>query len=119
MAKKATKKPKHLKARKIASYVIGVSAVVASLFLLTHDWQRKNKCEWYLIPDTSEGRSSDEGMIPVCARNYEIHKQNCRLQAKMGFAKKYFKKKFRLDEMQLSSKTSYPKEVVGITVCEQ
>ena len=73
------------------------------LSLLGCDPERKKKCEWYLVPDLDRTGTIDPGYIPVCARNYIVNKQDCRLQATLEFARDAYNKKFRLVDLKVKS----------------
>jgi hypothetical protein len=59
----------------------------------------------------------DEGYIPVCARNLEINRENCDLQATLEFSEEHYGKKFRYSELQLDTSGKFPRKVVGMTAC--
>jgi hypothetical protein len=82
------------------------------------DPEHKNKCQWYLIPDLDRKDNTDmnEGMIPVCARNLSINKQDCRLQASLEFAENAFNKKFKYNDMKIKS-VLLPREITEIKFC--
>lgn len=76
-----------------------------------------NKCEWYIVPDVDRLGQVDEGMIPVCARNFVVNKQDCRLQTTLPFAEKIYKKKFRYVDLKTKS-ASRPRTIDEIRFCE-
>ena len=82
------------------------------------DWLRKNKCEWYLVPEPDHAKTVEPGWVALCARNYVNNKQRCRLKAKMEFSKKVFGKPFRYSSLNVKEGT-YPKEVLSVELCEK
>jgi hypothetical protein len=95
--------------------------VVFTLLLLSQafscDTNRKDACEWYLIPNSDQVNLADGEYIPVCARNFVSNKEDCRLKAKLDFAKSIYNKKFRFGDMTLSGK-EFPRTVESIKTCE-
>jgi hypothetical protein len=93
------------------------------------DKEHRQKCEWYLVPDvdranyTEEDQKKqnigklDEGFIPVCARNYVVNKQDCRLQAPLDFAKSAYNRKFKLVDLQVKA-YGLPRTITEIKFCE-
>jgi len=83
------------------------------------DPEHKTKCEWFLIPDErrKEDATIGEGMIPVCARNLVVKKEDCRLQAKLEFAKDLYGKKFIYNDMKTEN-LAVPRTISDVKVCE-
>ena len=91
----------------------------ASMFLLACDPNHEKKCEWFLVPEPKNmAWKMEKGYIPVCARNYELNKQNCKLKAKYTYAKRVYGKKFRLVDMKVKG-SRFPKEVQEIKLCKE
>ena len=82
------------------------------------DPERRKKCEWYLVPDPERKGQVDEGMIPVCARNYISNKQDCRLQTTLKYAKKLHKKTFRYVDLKVEN-YGLPRTIKEITLCKE
>jgi hypothetical protein len=59
----------------------------------------------------------DDGNIPVCARNFVINKQDCRLQTTLEFAEKAYNKKFKLDDLKTKGMGN-PRTIEKIKFCE-
>ena len=69
-------------------YTASLIALFGIGFILTScDPDHKKKCEWHLMPDPTSKSKTEEGYIPVCARNLVVNKEDCRLQAKLEYAK--------------------------------
>ncbi len=81
------------------------------------DKERRDKCEWYLVPDESRLGKTDVEYIPVCARNYVSNKQDCRLQTTLKFAEKVYKLKFRYIDLKVSD-FGKPRTIKEIKFCE-
>ncbi len=81
------------------------------------DPDHKKKCEWYLVPDKDRIGKVDKGMIPLCARNFVVNKQDCRLQSPLKFAEEHYQKKFRYVDMKVDG-PGLPRTVEKITHCE-
>lgn len=81
------------------------------------DPDHRRKCEWYLVPDPTRIDLVDEGYVPVCARNYVVNKQDCRLQSKLDFAKKAHLKKFRLADLRVRD-YGLPRTIKQIRFCK-
>jgi hypothetical protein len=94
-----------------------ICIIFACLALLGCDPERKKKCEWYLMPDIDRVGKTQEGFIPVCARNFTSNKQDCRLQAPLDFAKQHYDKKFRYVDMEYNG-PGIPRTVTKIEHCD-
>jgi len=93
----------------VAGLVVGLSGC---------DWNHTKKCEWYLMPDPDRIGKSDEGYIPVCARNLVINKENCYLQATLSLTREYYGKKFRMVDVEIDRSGQFPRTVTSIKTCE-
>lgn len=99
--------------------VIGLACVVLLVLGLSGcDWNHTKKCEWYLMPDPDRIGKSDEGYIPVCARNLVINKENCYLQAKLSLTQEFYGKKFRMVDVEIDRSGQFPRTVTSIKACE-
>lgn len=85
---------------------------------LTCESDRKKECEWYLMPDIDRVGQADEGLIPVCARNFKSNKQDCRLQTTEKFAREHFNKPFRYTDLKVKN-LGIPRTIDTITFCSQ
>ena len=95
-----------------------ISSILFALFLLCGcDFYRKDKCEWFLVPEPDHASKVDPGWVSLCARNYENNKQRCLLKAKLPFAKAVYGKPFKYSTMKLGS-GPFPKEVLSIKTCK-
>jgi len=90
-------------------------AMVSSLFGC--DPTRKDKCEWYLVPEPAQIDLVPEGWVSLCARNYVINKQKCYLKSNLDFAKAVHGKAFRLTRLKIDEDGPFPREVLKINTC--
>lgn len=101
--------------------LVPVKLAVTGLFLiLLHgcDPYHQKKCEWYLVPEPDNMTDVDPGLIPVCARNFEVNKQYCRLQTTYEFAQKVYGRKFRYNDMKLDMQGKFPRKIDSIKLCD-
>ena len=98
---------------------LNMAACIASFItlLVGCDPEHKKKCEWYLMPDTDHIREADQGMIRVCARNYVVNKEDCRLQTSIDFAEKAYNKKFKYVDLAVEH-LGNPRTITDINYCE-
>lgn len=116
---KFTMTKSHYSSQDLARLGFKVLVLAVGFLLLSGcDPHHQNKCEWYLVPEPSLIAEVDEGYIPVCARNYVINKQYCKLQTKYEFAKKVYGKKFRYNDMKLDLNSKFPRKIDSIKLCE-
>jgi hypothetical protein len=94
-----------------------VFLIASTSLLLGCDPDHLNKCEWYLVPDQDRKGNVEEGFVPACARNYEVNKQDCRLQVKLEFAKKAYNRKFKYKDLKVDG-PGIPRTVKSIKYCE-
>ncbi len=92
--------------------------LLSCFWFLACDPERKKKCEWTLEPELTpkEGRV-EPGFIPVCARNWVSHKQDCQLASTLPFAKEIAGKKFRYVDMKVES-LPVPRKIEEIQFCD-
>ncbi|MBQ46267.1 MAG: hypothetical protein CMP10_02005 [Zetaproteobacteria bacterium] len=81
------------------------------------DPERREKCEWYLMPDKERRGQTEENMIPVCARNLKSSKEDCRLQTTLKFAEHAWNRKFRYIDLKVESYGN-PRSISQIEFCE-
>lgn len=86
-------------------------------FLIACDSEGKKKCDWVLEPEPKLIGKTEEGFIPVCARNRKTMKQDCRLQTSLEKAKSYSGKVFRYVDMEIES-VALPRTIKSIKFCE-
>lgn len=96
-----------------------INVLALAAILLGCDPEHKKKCEWYLVPDTDPARAGKvgEGYIPVCARNYETNKQDCRLQTTLKFAEKVYQRKFKYIDLKVKN-VGIPRTIDEIEMCD-
>jgi hypothetical protein len=100
-----------------SKFILSLAAYLILLSLTACDPEGKKECAWTLEPEPSLIGKVQEGFIPVCARNRQKMKQDCRLQVKLEYAKENLGKKFRYVDMQVES-PALPRTVSSITFCE-
>jgi len=71
---------------------------------------------WILEPDPGRIGQVDAGYVPVCARNWETRKQDCRLQVNLDFAKKHQQKRFRYIDMKVKD-YGIPRTITQVRFC--
>src|SRR3989338_8148308 len=91
--------------------------LLGSFLFLGCDPERKKQCEWTLEPEPLKMGKTEPGFIPVCARNWVSHKQDCRLETTLPFAKEVAGKKFRYVDMKVAS-LAIPRKIQQITFCD-
>ena len=89
---------------------------VTILNLVACDQDKKKECHWTLEPEPKLVGWTDPGYIPVCARNRENMKQDCKLQATLEYAKEVHGRKFRLADVK--KEPGVPHTVTDITFCD-
>lgn len=92
-------------------------ALLFSFFISGCDPEGKKQCEWVLEPEPKLQGKSDEGFIPVCARNRRTMKQDCRLQTTLEYAQNALNKKFRYDDLKVEN-FGLPRTIKSIDFCE-
>lgn len=84
---------------------------------LACDPSRKEKCEWYLVPEPAQINLVPEGWVSLCARNYVTNNQRCYLKASLDYAKAVNGKTFRLTSLKIDEEGPYPREVTSVKAC--
>lgn len=95
-----------------------LSLLLFALLLSSCDPFRKEKCEWYLVPEPDHIDLVEPGWVSLCARNYVNGKQRCYLKATLEYAKAVNGKPFRLSTMKVREVGLYPREVESIKACK-
>lgn len=94
-----------------------IVGLVAVLFCSTAcDREGKETCNWVLEAEPKLIGAVEKNYIPVCARNRVSMRQDCRLQAKLEFAREAEGKKFRYVDLKVDS-PGIPRTVTGIEFC--
>ncbi len=107
-------------AKSVVPFACRSFALLSLIMLLTGcDWWAQRQCAWYLMPDTDKKRegTTEAGFIPVCARNLEVNKEYCQIQATLEFTEKGYGKKFRYIDMELDLNSTFPRKVKDIKFC--
>lgn len=81
------------------------------------DSDGKKQCSWVLEPEPKLQGSTESPLIPVCARNRQTFKEDCRLQAPLEFAEKVYGRKFRYTDLKVAS-SGIPRTVKHIQFCD-
>jgi hypothetical protein len=88
------------------------------LFLIAGcDPEGRKECEWTLEPEQKLIGTTEEGLIPVCARNRKRNREDCRFQVSMEFAKGAWTRLFRYDDID-SDDSKAPKVIRSIKYCD-
>lgn len=69
------------------------------------------------MPNVDKIGKTDEGFIPVCARNMVSMKEDCRLQTTLDFAKKIYGKKFKYVDLKVKT-FGMPRTIKELKLCE-
>lgn len=101
---------------KIAKMSVPLVATIL-LSLWGCDPEGKKDCAWELEPDSSYIDKVEAGFVPLCARNRTTMKQDCRLQAKLDFAKAAKGRKFRYDDLKVD-RFGLPRTIKTIEYCQ-
>ena len=95
--------------------------IVCAFFLsslLACDPLHKNKCEWYLMPDTDFREFLKPGWAGLCARNLTIKKEKCLFTAPIEFAENAFGKPFKLADLNYKE-NAHLREIVDVKLCDK
>ncbi len=76
----------------------------------------KKECAWTLEAEAMHVERVQEGYVPVCARNRNTMKQDCRLQITRELAEQSVSKLFRYADMQVES-VAIPRTIKEISYC--
>jgi hypothetical protein len=96
----------------------GIPSVMLLMILtLGCDNDGKKQCSWVLEPEPKLMGSTEPPMIPVCARNRQTFKEDCRLQAPLDYAEKVYGRKFRYTGIKVSS-AGIPRTIQRIEFCD-
>lgn len=93
-----------------------IAGIAMALLLVACDPEGKKKCDWVLEAEEKLAGTTDEGMIPVCARNRTTMKEDCRLQTTLDYAKKVQGRRFRYVDLTVKS-AGLPRTISNIKFC--
>jgi hypothetical protein len=96
---------------------IFVAAALATVFLVACDPEGREKCQWTLEPEPKLIGTTEDGKIPLCARNRVTNHEDCRFQAGLDFAKGAWGKKFRYVDIDADASKA-PKVIRTIKYCD-
>lgn len=96
---------------------VWMGLMMASLLVACDPEGRKN-CDWVLEPEPKLIGTTSEGMIPVCARNRQTNKEDCRLQTSLAYAEKVYGRKFRYVDLRVES-PGIPRTIDSIKFCDK
>lgn len=91
---------------------------VCSAVLTGCDPEGRQKCQWTLEPEPKLIGTTQEGLIPVCARNRVTNHQDCRFQTTLKFAEESWTKKFRYVDIDADASKA-PKVIRKIKFCDK
>ncbi len=89
----------------------------AGLLMGGCDPEGRKNCVWVLEAEPGMMEKVDPGMIPVCARNRQTMKEDCRLQTSLEYAKGAYGKKFRYADLAIES-PGLPRTIKSIKFCD-
>lgn len=92
-----------------------LTLILAFFSLISCDYFRKRKCEWYLQVDMDNKDKVDPGMVSLCLRNFDIKKQKCFLQSSVELAESVNGKKLRASDIVMGDNRT----VVEAPICEE
>lgn len=99
-------------------YKLILASVVTLGGLSSCDPEGFKDCSWTLEPEPSLiDKITTLGMVPVCARNREKNKEDCRFQATLEFSKSAWTRKFKYTDI-VSDKSKFPRLITNITYCD-
>lgn len=87
-------------------------------FVAGCDPEGRKDCVWVLEAEETLAGTTSEGFIPVCARNRQTMKQDCRLQTTLDFAKKVQGRTFRYVDLRVAS-PGIPRTITDIKFCDR
>lgn len=79
------------------------------------DPQRKNQCEWYVIPFPDGNEVVPVGWVSLCVANFKLGKKRCFFTAKPEFVEKINGVPFRYSSMEFSKET--PHKIEKLSTC--
>lgn len=91
---------------------------VATLLFVSCDPEGREKCQWTLEPEPKNIGKTEDGYIPVCARNRVTNHEDCRYQATLDFAKSAWLRKFRYVDIDADASKA-PKMIRSIKYCDK
>ncbi len=104
-----------IKHRRLRSHLLPLLLILSST--LACDPSRKEKCEWYLVPEPAQIDLVPEGWVSLCARNYVSNNQRCYLKSNLDYAKAVNGKTFRLSSLKVEEEGPFPREVLSVKAC--
>lgn len=81
------------------------------------DPEGKKQCAWVLEVEPQNKDKVEAGKVPVCVRNRQTFKQDCRLQTDLEFAKRAYNKKFRYVDMKVEN-YALPRTIKSVQFCD-
>ena len=93
-------------------------ASLGTVFLWGCDPEGRKNCDWVLEPEAKLIGTVDAGFIPVCARNRQANKEDCRLQTTLEYAEKVYGRKFRYIDLRVE-RLGLPRTISTIKFCDK
>ncbi len=94
-------------------------AVFFLTMLVGCDPNHLKECEWFLVPEPRlKEKIKEPGMVPICARNFELNIQNCQFQMSLEEAEKAYKRKFRYSDLEVDKSGPFPRRIKTVTYCD-
>ncbi|MCB9229993.1 MAG: hypothetical protein H6618_10330 [Deltaproteobacteria bacterium] len=92
--------------------------LTAAFTWMACDWERLDKCEWYLVPEEKHAHLVHPGHVAVCLRNYTTKKQKCFLEMGLDEAQAAYGKKLRYSSVKLD-KSVMPRKILKYSLCQE
>lgn len=87
-------------------------SVLSVLMCTACDPWRKNKCEWYVVPDAKNQSLAKKDWVTLCVRNDKLGKQKCYFQTKYKTARSIRGKTFRYNSMVID-REAFPRKILA------
>lgn len=94
-----------------------LAAAVGLAGLWFYKGQRRDRCEWVLLPFPEGRQQVAEGQVSVCIGNLTLRRQRCHFSAGQQLVKKLNGRRFRYSDM--SWEDSMPRRITGIKYCRK
>ena len=90
---------------------------LSSILLVSCDPQRKNECEWYIVPFPEGNTAVKVGWVSLCVANFKLGRQRCFFTAKPGFVDRLNGVPFQYSSMRYTE--TLPKKIISVESCKK
>lgn len=84
---------------------------------LACDKDRKNKCEWYLLPNPDADPLTPPGSVSLCVGNFKLKRQRCYFSGSPELVEQFNGVAFRYNDLKY--KSGIPKAITHISKCDR